>query len=196
MVMVAPQLGPKGTCVWNPELVDNFVEFVLKRYKVDPKRLYITGLSLGGWGTASYLAAHPERMAAAVSICPANQYRNADTPKALLDNGVAVWTAVAANDPLVAERHSFDMVTSIWKLMGSKSTTEMVMDDYPGTTATAYFDEASKTHRWMNVQDYQAGGKAIDPPYLVTFYPSGGHGIWNRMFSDPKVYEWLLRHSK
>jgi predicted peptidase len=196
MVMIAPQLGPKGVCVWNPELVDNFVDFVLKRYRIDPKRLYISGLSLGGWGTASYLAAHPERVAAAIAICPGNPYRDADAPKALLNNGVAVWTAVAANDQLVPPRYAFDMITPIWKLLGSSSTSAMVMADYPGVTATAYFDEASKTHRWMNAQDYQAGGRVIDPAYLVTYYPSGGHGVWNRMFSDPKVYEWLLRHSR
>jgi predicted peptidase len=196
MVILAPQLGPKGTCVWRPEIVDAFVAFALKHYKVNDKRLYISGLSLGGWGTAMYLGAHPERMAAAISICPADSYGVADAPKKLVENGVAIWTAVAVNDGRVNPRHAVNMITSIWKTFGSNATTDTVLKDYPGETATAYLDEASKTHRWMKVQDYQAGGRDINPPYLVTYYPGGGHGIWNRIFSDPKVYEWLLKQSR
>ena len=39
------------------------------KYKIDPKRIYLTGLSMGGAGTWSLAAAHPERWAAIVPIC-------------------------------------------------------------------------------------------------------------------------------
>ena len=41
----------------------------MKEYKVDPKRQYLTGLSMGGMGTWSVAAAHPDRWAAIVPIC-------------------------------------------------------------------------------------------------------------------------------
>ena len=40
-----------------------------KKYKVDPKRVYLTGLSMGGYGTWSLAAAYPESWAAIVPIC-------------------------------------------------------------------------------------------------------------------------------
>lgn len=42
---------------------------VEKEYKVDPKRIYLTGLSMGGHGTWSHAAAHPDKWAAIVPIC-------------------------------------------------------------------------------------------------------------------------------
>jgi predicted peptidase len=42
---------------------------VMKEYKIDAKRQYLTGLSMGGSGTWSLAAAHPDRWAAIVPIC-------------------------------------------------------------------------------------------------------------------------------
>lgn len=42
---------------------------VEKKYKVDPKRVYLTGLSMGGFGTWSLAAAHPNKWAAIAPIC-------------------------------------------------------------------------------------------------------------------------------
>jgi predicted peptidase len=42
---------------------------VEKQYKVDPKRVYLTGLSMGGYGTWSQAIAHPDKWAAIVPIC-------------------------------------------------------------------------------------------------------------------------------
>ena len=42
---------------------------VQKAYKTDPKRVYLTGLSMGGFGTWSLAAAHPDKWAAIVPVC-------------------------------------------------------------------------------------------------------------------------------
>jgi predicted peptidase len=42
---------------------------VSRDYRVDPARVYLTGLSMGGEGTWSLAAAHPDRWAAIVPIC-------------------------------------------------------------------------------------------------------------------------------
>ena len=51
-----------GKVLWSRELK--------KDYKIDAKRLYLTGLSMGGFGTWSLAAAHPEKWAA---IAPRRQ---------------------------------------------------------------------------------------------------------------------------
>ena len=42
---------------------------VQKEYKIDDKRLYLTGLSMGGYGTWSLAAKYPDRWAAIVPVC-------------------------------------------------------------------------------------------------------------------------------
>ena len=45
------------------------LDSVMKEYKIDSKRLYRTGLSMGGAGTWSLAAAHPDKWAAIAPIC-------------------------------------------------------------------------------------------------------------------------------
>ena len=56
---------------------------VLKTYKTDPKRVYLTGLSMGGSGTWSLAAAYPDRWAAIAPICGGGDPKNADKIKNL-----------------------------------------------------------------------------------------------------------------
>jgi len=57
---------------------------VMKEYKVDPKRQYLTGLSMGGMGTWSNAAAYPDRWAAIAPVCgpgdPATAEKIKDIP--------------------------------------------------------------------------------------------------------------------
>ena len=56
---------------------------VMKEYKVDPKRQYLTGLSMGGMGTWSIAMAHPDRFAAIVPICGRGDTKTAEKIKDL-----------------------------------------------------------------------------------------------------------------
>ncbi len=66
-IVVAPQV-PAGE-FWNPHGVKSLVDEVRRTHRVDDARLYITGLSMGGFGTFDTLAAYPDLFAAAVPIC-------------------------------------------------------------------------------------------------------------------------------
>jgi predicted peptidase len=57
------------------------LEEVQKAYKIDAKRLYLTGLSMGGTGTWSLAAAHPEKWAAIAPICGTGDTSTADKIK-------------------------------------------------------------------------------------------------------------------
>jgi predicted peptidase len=56
---------------------------VENEFRVDPERVYLTGLSMGGFGTWSLAAAHPDRWAAIVPICGGGDPRAADKIKQL-----------------------------------------------------------------------------------------------------------------
>lgn len=65
-LIVAPQ-NPGGA--WKPERVNNVVDWVFAHYRCDTNRLYVIGMSLGGYGTIDYSAVYPHRIAAAVAMC-------------------------------------------------------------------------------------------------------------------------------
>jgi predicted peptidase len=66
-IVVSPQV-PAGD-FWNPHGVKALVDDIRKSHRVDDTRLYITGISMGGFGTFDTIAAYPETFAAAVPIC-------------------------------------------------------------------------------------------------------------------------------
>ncbi len=85
--VIFPQCRVKGN--WKADGPDGqralaILADVQKAYKIDDKRLYLTGLSMGGFGTWSLAAAHPQKWAAIVPICgggdPATATKIKDIP--------------------------------------------------------------------------------------------------------------------
>ena len=65
-IVVSPQCPRRG---WNADAVNALLDEVLAKYRVDADRVYLTGLSMGGYGTWHLAAIHPERFAAIAPIC-------------------------------------------------------------------------------------------------------------------------------
>jgi predicted peptidase len=66
-IVVSPQC-PKDRS-WETLELTALVDEIVEKYKVDPDRIYVTGLSMGGFGTWSLAACTPHRFAALVPIC-------------------------------------------------------------------------------------------------------------------------------
>jgi len=71
-VIVSPQASKVDTPLvdrWQPRLLAELVDHVAGKYAVDTDRLYVTGLSMGGYGTIRLVAHYPGKFAAAAPIC-------------------------------------------------------------------------------------------------------------------------------
>lgn len=66
-VVVSPQC-PAGER-WDIPTLDALLSQLLQTLAVDPRRVVLTGLSMGGYGSWAWASAHPERFAAIVPIC-------------------------------------------------------------------------------------------------------------------------------
>lgn len=53
---------------WDSEVLYRLILKIQKEYNVDPNRIYLTGLSMGGWGAWNLAFEHPETFAALVPI--------------------------------------------------------------------------------------------------------------------------------
>ena len=66
-VIVAPQVPAGGR--WTVGRVAAAMDTAIETYRIDTDRVYVTGLSMGGYGTWEVIERMPERFAAAVPIC-------------------------------------------------------------------------------------------------------------------------------
>jgi predicted peptidase len=124
--LIAPQCpagqswaNRKGKAQSEPgRLVLELIAALQKEFPVDAKRIYITGLSMGGFGTWDLVARRPELFAAAVPIC------GGDTSKAERLAKVPIWVFHGDKDTAVKVTFSRDMVAAIEKAGGKPKYTE------------------------------------------------------------------------
>ncbi|MCQ2284865.1 MAG: LysM peptidoglycan-binding domain-containing protein [Bacteroidales bacterium] len=65
-LVIAPQ-NPGGP--WNPKKIMNVLNWVENHYLLDTNRIYVIGMSLGGYGTFDFTATYPDKIAAAMALC-------------------------------------------------------------------------------------------------------------------------------
>lgn len=65
-VVMAPQ-NPGGS--WNPRKINDIINWIDDNYSIDTTRIYVLGMSLGGYGTMDFVCAYPQRVAAAMALC-------------------------------------------------------------------------------------------------------------------------------
>ncbi len=62
-------VAPQTTNGWDPDKVKDVLNYVVRHYNVDEKRIYVCGMSMGGYGTMDFVGKYPQSVAAAVAIC-------------------------------------------------------------------------------------------------------------------------------
>lgn len=108
-VIMAPQC-PKGT-YWQPEKVAALTRKIIKENQIDPSRVYLTGLSMGGYGVWATGGKYPELFAAMAPICGAIYrpiYTNAFHLKEM-----PIWVFHGAMDDVVNPENSNKMVKAL-----------------------------------------------------------------------------------
>ncbi|MFT5411818.1 MAG: putative peptidase [Verrucomicrobiales bacterium] len=112
-----------------------------KQNQVDPKRIYVAGLSMGGYGTWDAIQRRPELFAAAVPICGGGDKRLA---KKIAK--IPTWAWHGDKDGVIKPSRSRDMVAAIKAAGGSPQYTEV-----EGRGHNVWVDafNSSKMWKWL-----------------------------------------------
>ena len=107
-IVVSPQCPRDGWWHWQLRELSALVDEIAMKHKVDQDRIYLTGLSMGGFGTWSLAAYRPERFAAIIPICGGGEVistrRLARMP---------TWAFHGAKDPVVPLKRSEEMIDAL-----------------------------------------------------------------------------------
>jgi predicted peptidase len=137
---------------------------------IDPDRVYLTGNSLGGYGTWLIGAQHPETFAAIIPICggvapPKGRKLPPDAP------------FYGAPDPFVAVATALDKTgrkMPVWAFAGER---DWLVDP----------DQTRKTIEALKRDGNDA---------KMTIYPGVGHDSWDPTYSNPDVWTWLAQQKR
>lgn len=94
------------------------VDETAKTQPVDTQRIYVTGISMGGYATWDVLARQPKKFAAAIPICGGG-----DSSKAERFVDVPLWAFHGEADPVVPVKTTRDMISALEKAGGKPKVT-------------------------------------------------------------------------
>jgi predicted peptidase len=129
LLVVSPQCPP--TEAWAPEPLLALLDDIEQHYDVDPERLYVTGLSMGGFGTWAVAIAAPDRFAAIAPICGGG-----DPSRVGVLRHLPVWAFHGARDPIVPLQRTVEMVEALRQCGGNVRFTVYPEAGHDAWTAT------------------------------------------------------------
>lgn len=138
-IVVSPQCPANSW--WDPFALSFLLDEIQAKYRVDNERVYLTGLSMGGFGTWELATRQPWRFAAIAPICGGG---NPVLAGALKD--VPTWAFHGDADPVVPVRFTDEMVEALKKVGGEVKYTR-----YPGVNHdswTATYDNP-ELYKWF-----------------------------------------------
>ncbi len=113
-IVIAPQV-PAGKS-WEPAKVLSVLRFVQQQFDTDTNRVYVTGMSLGGYGTLDFAGKYPEIVTAAVALCGGGNINNGCNLST-----IPVWIQHGNRDSAVPISESEKMVRSIRACNGGEN---------------------------------------------------------------------------
>jgi predicted peptidase len=139
-VVVSPQCPEKGWWTDYLPTLKALIEQISKEYNVDESRIYMTGLSMGGFGTWTMAERYPDLFAAIAPICGGGEAFLAKYIKA------PVWAFHGAKDDIVPLQRSQEMVDAV-KAGGVEVKFTIYPDLMHNSWETAYANE--ELYKWF-----------------------------------------------
>jgi predicted peptidase len=127
---------------WKPEELIQLVDHVESKLNIDRKRVYVTGLSMGGYGAWRLAASYPDRFTAIVPICGGGDPDRMAEPL----SHVPIWAFHGAKDSVVPVKESQEMVDAIRQKNGDVKFT--VYPDVEHNSWTATYDNP-EVYDWL-----------------------------------------------
>jgi len=120
-------------------------------YSIDKKRIYVSGLSMGGFATWDVVMRNPELFAAAVPVCGGADPETAESIK-----NVPIWTIHSTGDLLVPFSGTEDMVLALEKVGGDIRFT---LTDLYGHSAWLGIYDTTEVIDWIFSKKRTADGR-------------------------------------
>lgn len=169
------------------KMVKDIINTLQTQYSIDASRLYITGLSMGGYGTWDFILRYPSMFKAAIPMCGAG-----DPTKASLIGSMPVWTFHSNDDAAVPVSGSRDMVNAI-NALGFNNRTQLYSEYYNHGHVLAYqvaLEEPNLVDWLFNAEPVDIITELVDVTKLAGTSSAQG-GKASNAFDDAIYTKWL-----
>lgn len=157
-LVIVPQ-NPGGA--WNPDKLNDILEWTKKNYAMDSTRVYVLGMSLGGYGTMDFAAAYPDKIAAAMALCGGCSAKD----KSGLGR-LPLWIIHGTGDRAVPVKQS---QTVVKQLQDTNNDKRLRFDWLQGAShgALARILYMRKTYEWLFSHSTADPGRPVRPDITI-----------------------------
>lgn len=157
--ILAPQ-NPGGA--WSPSKIMQLIEWAEKNYHVDSSRIYVYGMSLGGYGTIDMAATYPDRIACAMALCGGGSVKDLSGL-----NRLPLWIVHGTADRAVPVSAS-DRVAEAIRATGDAS--RLIYTRLPGVDhgRPSRLFYLRQTYDWMFSHSLNDPGRPINRDFVIT----------------------------
>lgn len=155
-------IAPQTQNTWKPEKVHEVYDWVKERYLVDTCRLYVLGMSLGGYGTINFTATYPDEVAAAMALCG-----GASIDELCGLNEVPLWIIHGTADKDVPIRYSEKVVNT---MIECGDTCRLIFDRLPreGHSHLARAFYLQSTYDWLFKHNLNDSLRPVNREYTIS----------------------------
>ena len=142
-ILVSPQCPKDGW--WEPTGLQQLLDRTEKQLKVDPDRVYLTGLSMGGYGTWDLARRDPKRFAAIAPVCGGSAPELVFLSPGL--KTLPVWAFHGDQDKTVPAQRSIEMIDALRKA----GNPDVKLTIYPGVGHASWVQayDDPEFYRWL-----------------------------------------------
>lgn len=158
------------------QTVVNLLDSLQREFSIDTLRLYVTGLSMGGYGTWDLLARFSNRFAAAIPMSGGG-----DSTKVRLFAHVPIWDFHGGSDYTVSVTGSRRMMTALERI--------------GKTCIFTHYNFKTKRNEILPdsvVRKYISQGADL----FYTEYKGAGHVMWEQSYNNPQLIDWVFSKTK
>jgi predicted peptidase len=158
-ILVSPQCPDNQT--WSKDVLLALLNEIIGSYRVDTNRVYLTGLSMGGYGAWDLGLSYPEKFAAIAPICGGGNLISlllSSREKAEALRSLGIWAFHGAKDPIVPVSESQRMVDAV-KSVGVKDVKLTIYPDADHNSWTETYKNP-ELYKWFLAHERHSGEKA------------------------------------
>lgn len=147
-IIASPQLAYGQFWGEQVDMVHGLVEYLQSEFPIDPDRITIAGLSLGGWGAWTYALQHPDVPAAVVSMAGWYNWGTPRAPDDICDLAdVPMWVVHSEQDEVVSFTWEAGLVEALEACGGTVEFTILPDADHSTTFEQGFADPA--LYEWL-----------------------------------------------
>jgi predicted esterase len=183
-IVLIPQYTEYQSPFFYSDKIDAFIDFALANYRIDPSRIYLTGMSSGANLVVDYIGSstsHAQRVAAVTmsSLCFQLSFNPAG-PANIANAGLPTWFVHCSQDNPCVVSIPDDWVNGINSQPVGVQARYTRLDNYPGTPPFPFTDSLLYCRPFPH--------DTWTAMYSQTFRPAAGGGT--------NIYEWFLQSSR